>query len=300
MNTQNAKIKDAVPLLMKADPDSPCIGVEGGRIFIKGGTVFNGVAFENDTTISFGTAHPQVGGDFAVFVDGEARIALLKDVPVDSNVLGGFHFAPGGNATGREGGDETPAVNPYSIWDRNFRPACPDPRGMARIEMPGKKFWCDIYLLGVDHMANGTSKLGVKIADGNDCPQEFEGAGFFDALDYRVATAVLKHHGKQLLGAEEFFAAAYGVTERSSHDGDPVSTKLDAKRTSRFGIMQATGNLWVWGTDGHPDDPRPSIFGGSWVSGSSAGSRYADLDSWPGVSSGNLGARGRSDHLQLG
>ena len=46
--------------------------------------------------------------------------------------------------------------------------------------------------------------------------------------------------------------------------------------------------------------PRPSIFGGSWLYDVYAGSRYADLDFWPGHSDGYIGARGRSDHLQLG
>lgn len=41
--------------------------------------------------------------------------------------------------------------------------------------------------------------------------------------------------------------------------------------------------------------PRPSIFGGSWINGSNAGSRYANLDNWPENSNENLGARGRSD-----
>jgi hypothetical protein len=45
--------------------------------------------------------------------------------------------------------------------------------------------------------------------------------------------------------------------------------------------------------------PRASIFGGSWIYGF-AGSRCASVDCWPDGSAGNLGARGRSDHLQLG
>ncbi len=62
--------------------------------------------------------------------------------------------------------------------------------------------------------------------------------------------------------------------------------------------MQATGNLWVWGHDGDPDTPRASILGGSWFHDGYAGSRYANVDRWADYSAGNLGARGRSDHLQ--
>lgn len=38
-----------------------------------------------------------------------------------------------------------------------------------------------------------------------------------------------------------------------------------------------------------------SIFGGSWINGENAGSRYANLDNWPDNSNENIGARGASD-----
>jgi len=41
----------------------------------------------------------------------------------------------------------------------------------------------------------------------------------------------------------------------------------------------------------------PSIFGGSWINGDNAGSRYANLDNWPDNSNDDISARGRSDHL---
>ena len=37
----------------------------------------------------------------------------------------------------------------------------------------------------------------------------------------------------------------------------------------------------------------PSIFGGSWINGDNAGSRYANLDNWPDNSNDNISARGR-------
>lgn len=40
----------------------------------------------------------------------------------------------------------------------------------------------------------------------------------------------------------------------------------------------------------------PSIFGGSWINGDNAGSRYANLDNWPDNSNDDISARGRSDH----
>jgi hypothetical protein len=41
--------------------------------------------------------------------------------------------------------------------------------------------------------------------------------------------------------------------------------------------------------------PRPSIFGGSWINDGNAGSRFANVDNWAENSNDNLGARGRSD-----
>ncbi len=107
------------------------------------------------------------------------------------------------------------------------------------------------------------------------------------------------HHGKQLLSIEERFAFAFGVTEKTSCQSDPRVTGLDAARTSRWGGMQASGNMWEWGHDGDPDEPRAAIFGGSWWDAGDAGSRRAHLDFWAGDSGGYLGARGRSDHLIL-
>jgi hypothetical protein len=81
-----------------------------------------------------------------------------------------------------------------------------------------------------------------------------------------------------------------------------VTGALDDKASnfiSKWGIFDATGTMWQWGTDGDPDNPRPSVFGGSWLSGGSAGSRCAHLACWPGDSSGSIGARGASDHLNL-
>lgn len=40
---------------------------------------------------------------------------------------------------------------------------------------------------------------------------------------------------------------------------------------------------------------RASIFGGSWINGDNAGSRYANLDNWPENSNDDISARGRSD-----
>ena len=285
--------------ISKGQLGAVAISVTGrDEAFIRAGTRFAGILFKKLTPIAAPAGGYVSGTDYAVHILRGKPVAKPFDGKMRPNIIGGYHFAPGGCGGGGRGGDIVSAINPYSAWDRDFRPAAKDLRGMVLVTGPRGRFWCDIYLLGANHMDDGTSRFGVTIADGNDPPQNPAG-GTFAKCDYATAGAVMKHHGKQLLGAEEFFAAAYGVTERTAAGTDPKITGVDAARTSFFGIMQATGNMWVWGTDGHPDDPRPSIFGGSWFLGSVAGSRYADLVYWPGDSHDNLGARGRSDHLQL-
>ncbi|WP_315920368.1 hypothetical protein [Mesorhizobium sp. SP-1A] len=273
------------------------IFVATGRetISIRGGTEIGTVKFLEDTPILPPLLEP--GTDYAVRIEDGNPMVYACGGGLPDGAIGGFHFAPGGNADEGKGGDAQPAINPASCWDVGFRPACPDPRGMALVERDGLRFWCDIYLLGVDHVSKGTSRFGDEIADGRSLPASQDGKGKVKKLDYATAVAIYVHHGKQLLGAEEFFAAAYGVRERSSAKDDPERTNLDAERTSCAGIMQATGNMWIWGTDGHPVDPRPSLFGGSWLHGGHSGSRYALLVYWPDYSGGSVSARGRSDHL---
>jgi hypothetical protein len=305
LDTRLIKNHDAGPLLALATR---------GRLLIRGGTRFAGRLFASATFVHL----PELvaGADYFVRVPkrGEPK-AIPASAKIGRDVIGGFHFAPGGNAKANKagnakanaGGDETPAINPCSLWDLNFRPACADPRGMALVDtaaLPGfdfalPRFWADIYLTGADHI-DGTSRLGATIADGSSPPQSDASGGRFKKFDYATATQVLGSHGKQLLSAPEFFAAAFGVAEKSAVGSDPVTTKLDAPRTSRFGLVQATGNLWTWGHDGHPMTPRPSIFGGDWWDGGVAGSRHADLVYWPEYSVDNIGARGRCDHLQPG
>ncbi len=301
MNVHDKTLNAGGGVLIKADASSPCLIVKDREVIaIRAGTIFKGVSFSEETILELPKVGLVAGRDYVVLVDqAGGEIQPLDGIPDGDLVLGGFHFAPGGNAPARAGGDAIPAANPYSAWDRNFRPACPDPRGMSCVEGPRGKFWCDIYMLGVNHVVDGTSKFGATIADGRDPPRGKDGSKY-KRFDYAAAMAVMEMHGKGLLALDEFFAAAYGVTEMTAHDGDPVTTQCDPARTSKWGVMQASGNLWVWGHDSDPDTPRASVFGGSWWYGEGAGSRYAGVGDWPDDSNVALGARGRSDHLQLG
>ena len=293
--TINRSVPNA-PILISSE--TMPLGIRAGtEITVDGITLI----FEHDLPVD---VTPLIAGtDYALRIDSlgkvTASVAPFSD-PLDGNVFAGFHYAPGGNAVGCAGGDTTPAINQCSFWDVGFRPACADPRGMALVSTEvGAAFWADIYLLGTDHRDCGTSRHGATITDGYSRPQAVHGEGRTAKLDYPTAVEICAHHGKRLMTAVEFFAAAYGVKERSSIDDEPDTCGLDAERTSRFGLMQATGNMWVWGTDGHPDDPRPAVFGGSWFNGSGAGSRSARLGYWPENSNENIGVRAASDHLNL-
>jgi len=302
--TATLKSASASPSISRQTAGLPIFVVTGATsISIRAGTEFtfaNGVVgFEEK---DFPVALPELaaGSDYYVSINAmNDPVAVAADGLPGADVIGGFHFAPGGNASARSGGDTDPAINPFSCWDLGFRPTCPDPRGMAFVDHDGMSFWCDIYLLGTDHLAKGTSRHGETIADGVDRPSALDGKGKVARCDFPTVQAIYAHHGKQLLDYDEFRIAAFGVTEKSAASRNPNKTSLDAPRTSRFGIMQATGNMWTWGTDGDPDDSRPSIFGGSCLSEARAGSRYANLGRWPDVSLDGLSARGRSDHLSL-
>ena len=304
--TATAAIRKHDIIVERADLAAPILYVAGKEAAgIRAGTVIriDGAAygFDIDTPLDLaGTLVPGYDYGVGIHENGKPFAAVLA--PATSiGFIAGFHFAPSGCAVSIEGGDGVPSINPHSAWDLGFRPACPDPRGMTLVDLGGgKRTWVDIYLLGVDHR-NGTSRCGVTIADGRDRPERPDGKGTCAKLDYATAAEIYAHHGKRLLGAEEFFAAAYGVKERCSRSDEPTKTgTLDdgaARFVSRCGLFDATGTMWQWGTDGHPDDPRSSLFGGSWLNGESAGSRYAHLDYWPESSYGDISARGACDHL---
>ena len=155
------KLIDPIYALEKTDADMPAFGLAGGSIHLREGVaIVNGDARVVPADRTVVLPEMVAGKDYVILLsDGgtlEAVDATIEQL-ADEGVLGGFHFAPGSNATARAGGDDVPAINPLSIWDLDFRPACSDPRGMAYVAaVPGSEhvapFWADIYLLNVDHL----------------------------------------------------------------------------------------------------------------------------------------------------
>ena len=285
----------------------------------------------NDEAYTFvaGTAvtmpgSPVAGTDYAIWAKTNGTLEATDNhtTPPTANArkIGGFHYAPGGNAAAQAGGDTTPAINPYSFWDLHFRPSCPDPRGMTLV---GNGFWVDIYLTGVDAITNGSSKYNVTMADGSSPPKvpaAFGGNGSttYGSYTWFEAQELATAFGKRSLTQQEFMAAAFGTTEASSVGTDQVSTILNAAYTSKWGVMQSSGVLQVWGlprggayagaswnanTEGRGSEyqaPNAALFGGDWDDGATAGSRSSY---WYFAASGSgdgIGSRFACDHLQLG
>ena len=313
-------------LFRKVNPDAPAWTKTGAGTATTASTIYaevNGVirTIASGTTIAMPTFAS--GTDYAIWLTPAGALQATNNhttPPVaNSRKVGGFHYAPGGNAAAQSGGNTTPQINEFSFWDLNWKPNCSDPRGMTLV---AGGFWSDIYLTGVDAITNGTSRFNVTMADGSNPPKVptmFGGNGsttygsytWFEAME--MATAF----GKRCPTQQEFMALAYGTTEASSIGTDQVSTILNAAYTSRWGVIQAAGVLWVWGRDrGGPfasaawnantegrgseyNAPNSARFGGNWDNGATSGSRCSLWDGAASDSSGNIGSRFVCDHLKL-
>jgi hypothetical protein len=275
---------------------------------------------------------PTVGTDYAIWANPNGTLQATTNHtsgPVaESRKVGGFHYAAGSNATAQAGGNTTAQINQYSFWDLKFRPNCPDPRGMTLV---ADSFWADIYLCGVDHTVNGTSKYNVTIADGSappKVPTEFGGNGTtaYANGNWWNFMEVLQSHGKRGFTYAEFAAAAYGTTEATSSGGTDVPTTGVTGTgatsqwnvfTSKWGVIQSTGCIAIWGDEFGGGNAAASwtantqgrgstfqmenavSFGGGWFYSSNSGSRCSDWSDSPPGSDIVVGVRGACDHLSL-
>ena len=326
----------AYGLFSKVDPTTVAFTkTAAGAASIKAGTK----VYVAGTLVQFGSARAitmptlTAGTDYAIWVKDDGTIQASSShtsAPGAGNwrKIGGFHYAPGGNAAAQAGGDTTPAINAYSLWDMKFRPACTDPRGMTLV---ADSFWSDIYLLGVDHLTNGTSKYNVTIADGSSPPKKptaFGGNGTTTQTngDWWQLNEVLQSYGKRSPTYDEFAALAYGTTEATSSGGTDVpttgvngtgATSAWNVFTSKWGVIQSSGCMWIWGgefgggaaaaswtanTGGRGSTYQMEnavLFGGYWVDTSYSGSRASIWYFSPTSSNNFIGARGVCAHLIL-
>lgn len=248
-------------IFVKADTQSVAFTkTAAGTCSLKAGTYIDVAG----TLLTFASATAIVmpvltdGTDYAIYActDGTVRADANFSAPsgyttANSRKIGGFHYSPGGHSGVSGGGNATPQINEFSFWDLKFKPACQDPRGMALV---ADGFWADIYLTGVDHLINGSSKFNVTIADGSSPPKvptKFGGNGTaaYTSLNWWEAGEVAAHHGKRLPSYAEFAALAYGTTEAVSIGADPVSTTWAAAYISKWGCAQVSGTMWQWGAN---------------------------------------------------
>lgn len=333
-------------LFYKADSNAVAFtDPTGSTVSIKAGTKLEVegklIEFATATAVTMPTL--TAGTDYFIYVDDTGSAQAVEAMgshptpvasePANSRLIGGFHFAPGGNATAQAGGNTTPAINEYSFWDLKWRPIVIDPRGMTLV---ANMFWADIYLLNRDPDTFGTSRNNQPIADGQTAstttaiiPAAFGGNGStrYAGQTWWNTAEALSAYGKRLPRYREHAAFAYGTTEANSRGNDPVTTgfgttntgssNTDEKFTSKWGVVQSSGVMFVWGDEfgggnaaaSHAaiTDGRGSVFqqenavflGGSFSGGVNSGSRNASWNSSPSGSGILLGGRGVCDHLTL-
>lgn len=352
-----AAVSDLDPqLFYKVDPYSPAFAkTSANTLSIKAGTgvMVAGVKveWEFDTAIILPTLTP--GTDYAIYActDGSIRADADWWAPTgydsaNSRKVGGFHYglvAPG--TTPADGGfntatsaplismvwtqtdvDHLAGINVFSLWDVKYRPTCLDPRGMVCV---AGSFWVDIYFCSTDHLTNGTSKYLTDVANGGTVlpkiPLTFGGDGTntYTTFSWFEAVEIARSHGKRLLSYPEFAAVAFGVTENQSLGGNSAilpATTREAGYTSKWGVEQATGHLWVWGDSVHgvagsastasPDvyagvgrgqtygTPYAALFGGARDYEEYSGSRASRWAHTPWSSIWNVGMRAACGHLQ--
>lgn len=256
-------------VLHKADPWSPFIGLSGGELYAKADTFVghNNYIFKYDTNTTIALPTLAAGDDGFVWIDpnGNPFLDLSATAPIgfamgECRRIGGVHYGPGAMSAGYNlGGNATPQLLAHTIWDEGWRPACPDMRGMGYVG--GATGWVDLYLLGTNWIADGTSRMGATIADGSSPPKKpldrgGDGSISYASLTWFEASEIMRSVGKTLLSYDDFCDAAFGVKEAVARGDDPVTTglsttnagssRLDHELTSMY-MYQAAGVQWIWG-----------------------------------------------------
>ncbi|HEX7386240.1 MAG TPA: hypothetical protein VF285_03055 [Castellaniella sp.] len=307
------------------------------------------VTFLIDTAITLpGTMTP--GEDYSVWVKPDSTAIAVADpftspasAPVAGALkIGGFHYsltAPGttpaaggfNTASGVTSGggsmlwtqakvDRIAGINEFSIWDLAWR--CKgEQRGM--VFDPIAQCWVAIYFCGTDVDANGISRYNTDVASGTVLPKIPTAWGGDGTLKYAALRAweaqeLVSAHGLRLIRYEEFISAAFGVTEGQSLGGAAVTIPATARQpnfTSRIGLEQATGHVWVIGGpinssngSAYAGTGRGSwygttgliLLGGARNGAADSGSRAAVFSNALSNSNWSCSVRAAGDHLNLG
>ena len=280
------------------------------------------VKIPEGTTISMPTL--AAGTDYAIWVnpDGSLQAATSFTTPpvAGGRRVGGFHYAPGGRATGTSGGNTTPQIMETSFYDLKWRPSVVDPRGLVLVG--DGSFWTGMYHMSANHLTGPVHKYNVNPCRDGNPPQNITTAGNYPNASSANIIEALQYHGFRAPNFWEFQLLAYGTTEATALGGSGpgltgvLSSGAGNKQrfTSQWGVFDATGVLNHWGNDTiltteNQALPNPSrgnffrylhfaLFGGFWASGASAGSRAVPTDTAT-FSSTAYGSRGVCDHIIL-
>lgn len=325
-------------LLQKASPSS--VTITGGFTVKVNGNVVQQVAdLTLDLNSDLDTGAKTEGTDYYVYAldTGSFILSANNSYPSgytaqNSRKIGGFHygvipeaFTTINNVTVSDA-SAIAGVNAYSCWDLKYRPTC-EPEGMVKVG----GYWVDIYLLNSEHIINGTSKAGATIAAGDvtnargvpkiPLSKGGDGSTTYGSFTWFEAVEVAQAYGKRLLSYAEFTHVAYGVKEASSADTlDDGTTKHLADYTSKFGLCQATGVQYVWGSDvsalatsgawqsvtegrgdiyANSSELNAVLLGGNRSNTSHSGSRCSSWNNYVWNTVWNFGTRFACDHLQL-
>jgi len=314
---------------LKADPDSVAFTKTGNDTAeIKAGTT---VAFSDGSQVNFDTATAiamptlSAGTDYAIWVapDGtiEADTSFTTAPTAGGRRIGGFHYAPGGNASfslNAGDGGTTPQINEYSFYDLKWRPSAIDPRGLVLVG--DAAFWAGAYHMSANHLTGAVHKYNVNPCRGGNPPQNLNGTGNFPNAEATNIIEALEYHGFRAPNFWEFQLLAFGVNEERSIGGSgpgltgDVSDRDKHQQTSAWGVFDATGVLSLWGNDTIlttlnqtlPNPSRGGVFrytnfarlGGSWLTTSNSGSR--SMNTRPATDSVSfIGSRGVCSHVIL-
>ena len=342
---QLAKLDETAPCLLKTDAEE--IAVKAGTVVFVGGTA---IPFTVDTTVDFNpTFATDKGTDWSVWIKPNGDAVAVLDMYSSPAVapelgavkIGGFHYglvgpaetvasgsfstsgvtnAGGSMAWTQADVDRLAGINEFSIWDLAFH-AKGEQRGM--VFEPLMQVWHGIYFTSTDIDANGLSAYNTNVCSGTVLPKvplAWGGNGILTYAAFRsweaneLATAL----GCRLVRYEEFVAAAFGVTEGQSLGGASATIPATLRQpgyTSRIGLEQATGHVWV--TGGPINSSNGSAYAGngrgSWygTSGkvllgglrdgtSHSGSRAANFGNALSSSLWDICLRVASDHVNLG
>jgi hypothetical protein len=278
------------------------------------------VAIPEGTSITMPTL--TAGTDYAIMAldDGTLSAQTSFTPPANGRQVGGFHFAPGGNASfalNAGDGNTTPQINEFSFYDLKWRPSVIDPRGLTCVG--NGAFWTGIYFMSANHLTGAVHKHGVNPARDGNPPRLVDDSGNYPNPSPMNIFEALRFHGFRSPRIEEFQLLAYGTNEEASRGSNPGVTGLpggntDAQFTSHWGVIQSTGVIALWSNENIleasdqtlPNPSRGGKFrvsqfaglGGLWDAGAVSGSRFVDA---PAAESSSpfRGGRGVADHLIL-